>query len=148
MSKKLSYKGKIDIGEQDRIKLATIDGKTGYKINKFHIIGTSPGTATFEYIAQIFKTDQTGSISGTVDFTNSDLLAVAYYEDFGGSGGSGNVNTVIFDNEKFNQDIFINITDASGGTTPCNYYIELEAVPLTDLEATMLTLKSIRSITS
>jgi hypothetical protein len=148
MSKKISYKGKLAIGLEDRIRLKTIKGKVGYKITKFQIIGTAPGTSTFEYVAKITKTSQTGSIDSTVDFTNAELIAVCYYEDTSGSGGSGNVNTVIFDNEVTNQDIFINITDPSGGTTPCNYYIELEAMSLNDLEATQLTLKNIRTITS
>ena len=55
---------------------------------------------------------------------------------------------IIFDNEVVNQDIFINITDAAGATTPFNYYIELETMSLSDIETTMLTLKSIRTVTS
>tara|TARA_Y100001973_G_C4929274_1_gene200167 strand:+ start:43 stop:486 length:444 start_codon:yes stop_codon:yes gene_type:complete len=147
MSKKLSYKGSIPMGEQDRIRLSTKDGKTGYKITKFQLIGTEPGVGNSEYVGQIYKTDQSSSISSGVDFTNSDLLAVSYVKE-GSSPSEGYGNTIIMDNEKFNQNIFVNITDASGGTRPCNYYIELEAMPLSDLEATMLTLKNIRTITS
>ena len=44
--------------------------------------------------------------------------------------------------------MFISITDATGNTVECNYYIELEAFPITDIEATKLTLQSIRTITS
>lgn len=148
MSKKLSYKGTLPVGEQDRIKLATMDGKTGYKITKFNLLSTTPGVGKFEFIGQITKTDQTGSISTTVNFTNSDLLAVAYIKGAAGESDTAFTEHIIFDNEKFNQDIFINITDASGSTVPCNYYIELETMSLTDLEATMLTLKNIRTITS
>jgi len=147
MSKKLSYKGKIPIGEQERIKLATINGKTGYKITKFQVITTTPGVGSSELIAQIFKTDQTGNISTTVDFSNSNLLAMAFYQD-GTTIDQTQSETIIFDNEKFNQDIFVNVTDAAGGTIPANYYIELETMSLNDIEATMLTLQSIRTITS
>lgn len=147
MSKKLSYKGKLPIGEQDRIKLATMDGKTGYKIVKFQIVSTTAGAANSELIGQIFKTDQTGKITSTIDFSNSDLLAVAQYHD-ANSTSYGFTEQFIFDNEKFNQDIFVNITDISGSTAPANYYIELETMSLNDLEATMLTLKNIRTITS
>lgn len=150
MNKTLSYKGTLPIGEQNRIRLKTNNGKTGYKITKFQIISSTPGAANAEMIGKITKTDQTGSISSTVNFTDSDLLAVSFYQD--GDASRFNVQadntTVIFDNEKFNQDIFVNITDAAGGTTPCNYYIELEVMPLSDLETTMLTLKSIRTVTS
>ena len=48
----------------------------------------------------------------------------------------------------FNQDIYVNITDISGSTVPANYYIELETIPLSDIQATQLTLKNIRTITS
>lgn len=145
MSKTLSYKGKLPIGEQDRIRLRTIKGKIGYQIKKFQIMSTVPGTANMELIGQIFKTDQTGSISTTVDFTNADFLAVSYAYDASGTVAKQS-NTIIIDNEKFNQDIFVNITDASGATNPANYYIELEAMPLTDLETTQLTLQSLRTI--
>jgi hypothetical protein len=75
------------------------------------------------------------------------LLAVAYVkESISTSGGMNQI--IIFDNEKFNQDIFVNITDAAGETTPANYYIEVEAMPLSDLQSTQLTLKSLRTLTS
>ena len=147
MSKTISFKGTLPVGEQDRIRLKTNTGKTGYKITKFQIISNTPGVGHVEFIGKVTKTDQTGSISTTVDFTDSDLLAVAYYED-NANAGDGGKDTIIFDNEKFNQDIFVNITDATAGTVPCNYYIELETMPLSDLETTMLTLQSIRQIMS
>lgn len=147
MSRTISFRGKLAIGEQDRISLKTNNGKTGYKITKFQILSTLPGNAAAneEMIAQIYSKDQTGSISSTVDFTNADLLAVAYQETVVGAQ-EGLTTTILFDNAKFNQDIFINVTDASGGTTPVNYYIELESMTLSDLESTMLTLQSLRSI--
>ena len=147
MSKKLSYRGTLDIGLQDRIRLKTITGKVGYKIVKFQIMSTVPGGANTEMLGQIYKTDQTGSIGTTVNFSNSDLIAVALYHDADSTSYAFN-DTVIFDNEIVNQDIFVNITDPSGATNPGNYYIELEAMSLTDLEATQITLKSIKDIKS
>ena len=146
MSKTISFKGKLPIGEQDRIKLSTITGKTGYTIKKFQILPVDIGTVSFELIGQIYKTDQTGSVGTAVDFSNSDLLASSVL--IGKSSENLQNIVTIFDNEKINQDIFVNITDASGGTNPCNYYIELETMSLTDLEATMLTLKNLRTISS
>lgn len=135
----------MPMGEQDRINLKTINGKTGYKITKFQLISSNPGTDN-EFVAKITKTDQTGSINDDIDFTDGDLLAIVYLKE--GAGVNQGVNDVIiFDTKKFNQNIFINITDASGGTTPCNYYIELEAMSISDLEATMLTLQNIKTIT-
>jgi len=145
MSKTLSYRGKLPIGEQQRIKLSTLNGKTGYKITKFEVIPGRPGQDSVELIGQIYKTNAAANITTTVDFTNNDLLAFAYYEDNAANTTPASINR-IFDNEKFNQDIFVNITDASGGTDPANYYIELEAMALSDLESTYLTLQSLRSI--
>ena len=147
MSKIISYKGKLPIGEQERIKLSTPDGKTGYKIKTFEVIPGRPGQDSVELIGQIFKTNKTSNITTTVDFTNSDLLGFAYYEDNANNAYPATINR-IFDNEKFNQDIFVNITDASSGTDPANYYIELEVMELSDLESTMLTLQNLRTITS
>jgi hypothetical protein len=149
MSKTISYKGQLVMGGQDKIKLSTMNGKTGYKITKFNIIPKEPGSTSSELIVQIFKTDQTGNIGRVVDFTNSDLLAVAYYEGNSGSGTGYSGKQIIFDNEKINQDIFISAEDGNAAnTTPANYYIELESMALSDIEATYLTLQSIRDLTS
>ena len=147
MSKKLSYKGKLPIGEQERIKLSTIDGKTGYRIIDFRIIPGRPGVDSGEYIGQIFKRDQTGSITSVIDFTNSDLVAMSMFKTHA-NNVYANSESVIFDNEKFNQDIYIYISDVGGRTEPANYYIELESMELSELETTMLTLKNLRTIAS
>ena len=147
MKTTISYRGTIPVGEQERIRLKTNNGKIGYKINKFQIISTTPGASAYEYVAQVFSKDQTGSITGDVNFTDSDLLAVVYYQD-GSSSGDNPADTIIFDNVKFNQDIFITLADITTNTVPGNYYIELEAMTLTDIEATMLTLQSIRQVTA
>tara|TARA_Y100001938_G_C7811831_1_gene292270 strand:- start:41 stop:496 length:456 start_codon:yes stop_codon:yes gene_type:complete len=149
MSRTISFRGTLDMGTQDRIKLSTLKGKVGYKINKFQIMSTLPGQSgkSVEYVAQIFKTDQTGSITPDVNFTNSDLLAVIHLQDQQASDNPAS-EIIIFDNEVFNQDIFVTMQDADGDTVPGNYYIELETMPLSDLQATQLTLKNLRSIAS
>jgi len=81
-------------------------------------------------------------VTTTVNFDNPLLLAVAY-----SSGDSASVTavqeTVIFDNVKFNQDIYITHVEQSGSQA-CNYYIELEQVKLDLNEATVATLKDMR----
>jgi hypothetical protein len=145
--RKISYKGQLAMGLQDEINLKTNKGKVGYKITKFQIISSTPGTTgSVEFVAKIFNKDQTGSISPAVDFTDSNLLACAFYQDR--ANASSNTETIIFDNKQFNQNIFITIQDAEGGTIPCNYYIELERMSLSDIEATELTLQSIKTVTS
>jgi hypothetical protein len=147
MSKRrISYTGKIDMGTQDKINLKTNNGKVGYKITKFQVISTTPGaTASVEFVAKIFNKDQTGSINATVDFTNTNLLACAFYQVRSDASVAG-AETIIFDNTEFNQNIFVTIADAEGGTVPCNYYLELETMALSDAEATQLTLKNIKTI--
>lgn len=137
----------LAMGEEDRIRLKTNNGKVGYKITKFQIIGNAPGNNNSEYVGKITKVTDT-NIGPTVDLTDSDILAVVYNSDSSGWGGTLPDSAVILDNEVVNQDIFVNISDASGATNPCNYFIELEAMALTDLETTKLTLQSIRQILS
>ena len=146
MSKTISYSGTLDMGTQDKIKLSTLKGKIGYKITKFQLMPTAPGTANYEYVGKISSNDQTGSIGTTINFTDSTLLAAIYQP--GKSSDSISPIVTIFDNKIFNQDIFVNITDASGATNPCNYYIELKTMKLTDIETTMLTLQNNRTITA
>ena len=148
MSRTISYRGKLPIGEQAELNLKTNKGKIGYQITKFNVIPSQPGQNTEELISQIYSTDQTGSITDNVDFSNAELMAVAFYTNNSNMAYSSNTTIIIFDNEKVNQNLFVTMTNAAGGTTPANYYIELEAMSLNDLEATQLTLKSIRTITS
>jgi hypothetical protein len=141
-----TFKGKLDMGSQEQIRLSTNDGLTGYRINKFQLISSTPGTTgSVEYVGQIFLTDQTNNITNVVDFNDADFLAVAFYQDR--ANASSNTETIILDKETFNQDIFINITDAEGGTIPCNYYIELEQMKLDLNASTYITIKNIRSRT-
>ena len=145
--KTITYKGKLAIGLQDRIRLKTKQGKIGYKITKFQVINSAPGTIDSQTVAKIFLTDQSASVTQTIDFSDSDLLACVYQKT-GNSGGDPVDNVIIFDNQLINQDIFITVDDAVSNTTPINYYIELEVMSISDLEATMLTLQNIRQITS
>ncbi len=138
-----TFRGLLADGGQDRIRLQTIKGKVGYRIIKFQIFAEHPGTANYENVVKIFKTTQS-SITDDVDFTDSDLLAVAYLEgrSLSASGHAEN-NHVIFDGEIFNQDIFVTQKDADVGTS-CNYYFELEVIPLDDAGAEYTTLKDMR----
>lgn len=145
MSKIKTYKGKLPIGEQEKIHLSTNDGLTGYRIVNFQLFPSNPGQANYELIGKIYLTDQTGKITDTVDFSESDLLAAIYQA----GKSSENVQPIVtvFDKETFNQDIFIYITDISAATNPANYYIELEQFKLDLNSSTYHTLKNIRSRT-
>jgi len=145
-----TFRGLLADGGQDRIRLQTIKGKVGYRIVKFEIMPNQPGTVAQESVVQIW-TNQISTVptaSATIDFTDSDLLAAA----FGAYGGiSSNtipfLETIIFDNQVFNQDIYITHTD-NDGTYKINYYLELEVISLDDLGAEYTTLKDIRTASS
>ena len=139
---KISFKGRLANGDEDRIKLSTIKGKVGYKITKFQVIGSSPAGITIEAVVKIYKKSKVPDF--IIDFTDSDLLAAVFYENHQNVVADGE-NVIIFDNEMFNQDIYINCSTIADDI---NYYIELERINLSDLETTKLTLQSIRTITS
>jgi len=136
-----TFRGLLSDGGQDRIRLQTIKGKVGYRIAKFQAIANLPGTTAQESIIKIYKSSQS-TIDATVDFTDSDLLGVVLWQL------SNNINypqseTIIFDNEIFNQDIYLTHTDTES-TQNCNYYLELEVIPLDDAGAEYTTLKDMR----
>ena len=133
------------MGVQEMIPLSTIKGLIGYKVKKFQIMSATPGVSDVEFIAQIYKTNKTSNINTTPDFSDNRLLAVAYYQDDSSISHSSSMD-VIFDNEKFNQDIFVTVSDAAGGTVRCNYYVELEQMSLDLSEQTVATLKDIRNV--
>ena len=137
-----TFRGLLADGGQDQIRLSTNDGKTGYRIVKLDIFAQNPGIKDYENVVKVFKTNQS-SITDDVDFTDSKLLAVAYLEGHSDAHQTDSKWT-IFDNEVFNQDIYVTQKDAAVGEA-CNYYIELEVIPLAADEATVATLKNIKA---
>ena len=139
-----TFRGQLADGGQDRIRLRTNDGKTGYKIVKFKgFTGADTFSTSVESVMAIWKTEQT-TVTGTLSFSDSSLLAMFSYNDGSAAGGGEAPSKVIFDNEIFNQDIFITNKCDGSNTQPMNYYIELEVIPLASDEATVATLKNIR----
>jgi len=138
-----TFRGLMIDGAQDTIVLHTNDGSTGYRVVKFQIIPTTPGAVDIEYVAKIFKVSQT-SVNGTVDFSDNTLLGAAFISDANSIAYTG-YETIIFDSEIFNQDIYVTVSQVSGSGVACNYYIELEQVPLDLNENTVATLKDIRN---
>ena len=136
-----SFRGQLADGGQDQLRLQTNKGKVGYRIVKFQVMGQDSNTS-YEAVCKIFKETQT-SVTTTINFTDTTLLAAAIYQQ-NATGQTYPVDQVtIFDNEIFNQDIFITYTTSYASGT-LNYYIELEVIPLTDHDAEFTTLKDIR----
>ena len=136
-----TFRGLLADEGQDQIRLGTNKGKVGYRIVKFQLIGNDPGITYRESVVKIFKNLQT-SVTATIDLTDSDLLAASFYSSR--SDVYAAKETVIFDNQIINQDIYVTYKDAADATA-ANYYLELEVIPLTDHAAEYATLKDIRT---
>tara|TARA_R100001244_G_scaffold126637_1_gene97036 strand:+ start:602 stop:1027 length:426 start_codon:yes stop_codon:yes gene_type:complete len=136
-----TFRGMIASQGQDTIVLHTNDGSIGYRIVKFQTISNDPASTVAEMIVKIYKVSQP-VIDEKVDFSDNTLLAVSY-----GSEGSNNNPplNIIFDNDVFNQDIYVTYFDDSGNAIPANYYLELEQFKLDLSESTVATLKDIRN---
>ncbi len=142
MSKIKSYKGLMADDTQETIPLHTNDGSTGYRIVKFQAMAAD--TAKLQQsVLKIYKVEQT-TIDDDIDFSDNRLLGAIYFTK-NDDTKYPIVQSTIFDNEVFNQDIYITHKDASTGE-PLNYYIELEQMKLDLNENTVATLKDIRNI--
>jgi hypothetical protein len=136
-----SYRGKLEDGGQDKIHLGTPNGKMGYRIVKFQLMPAQPGENNNEHTVKIYKTKQT-TIDNTVDFTDNKLIAAAYLQEYL-QGTNPSPITVMFDQEIFNQDIYVTAVDTNS-TYAINYYIELEQVKLNESEALVSIVKNLR----
>ena len=144
-----TFRGQLAGGGQDRIRLQTIKGKVGYRIVKLQIMQKSPGTVDNVGLVTLWKdAPTTAEIAATTwDLSNSSILGIALYSGDAQAHFYPNEMIIIFDNEVFNQDIYITYVDvASTGphNDPMNYYIELEVIPLDDAGAEYTTLKDMR----
>jgi len=144
MSRIVSFRGLIESSGQDTIALQTNTGLMGYRIVKFQMMTPNAGTTDYEHTMQIWKVEQT-SITAEVNFSNNRLLAAGFIEGAAATNFIGNPLHVIFDNEIFNQDIYITHFDSKSALA-CNYYLELEQMKLDLNEQTVATLKDIRNI--
>lgn len=135
-----TFRGIMEETTQQRIRLSTKKGKIGYRIVKFQIMSKNPIDTSGEHIMKIYKVPGYG-ISTEVDFSDGNLLATALFIH---NDNYQNTQThIIFDQEIFNQDIYIN-HETGAGDDPCNYYIELETIDMSDNAATVSTLRDIR----
>ena len=143
-----SFRGLLTDGGIDTIVLHTNTGSTGYRIVKFQIMTNAISTASVEHTMQIFKIPQAeGSATQEIDFSDNTLLAAAVTVSRVDAFNAPITQEVIFDNEIFNQDIYITHKDSQSSQS-CNYYIELESMPLALDESTVATLKDIKNIES
>jgi len=139
-----TFRGSLGDGDQDTIVLHTNNGEMGYKIVKFQIMLTNFGSNRGSFV-QVWKVEQTTVSTGepTINFDDNILLATSM-QIYNATNLTLSGQTTFFDNEVFNQDIYVTHTERSGGGG-CNYYLELEQVKLDLNESTVATLKDIRN---
>ena len=142
MSKIKTFRGLIADNTQDTIVLHTNNGTTGYRILKFQIIGPD-SNENIESTVKIYKIKQS-TIDDKIDFADNTLLAAATMSATTSSANTA-AQVIVFDNEIFNQDIYVTLKGESY-TSNMNYYIELEQMDLALDETTVATLKDIRNI--
>lgn len=137
-----TFKGKIEVGGLLTLRLSTNSGKLGYRVTKFQVISSTPGTgSSVEYVAKLFSIKPT-AINAAVNLSDQSIMGVVYYQDR--ANASSNTETIIVDNKVINQDMFITLADADGNTLAGNYYVELEQLPLSEHEAGIATLTDMR----
>jgi len=137
-----TFRGLLADDGQDRIRLQTMKGKVGYKIIKFQLMPNAPGSVQAENTVKVYKTKQT-TIDSTIDFSDANLLAAGFFLNQT-SATNPYFTTVVFDTETFNQDIYVTNNEPIG-TRAVNYYLELETIELSDMQAEYTTIKDIRA---
>ena len=142
-----TFRGKLEDGEQEVIRLSTKKGKIGYRIKKLQVVTAAPGTANLEHVIKVFKVTQSAA-TALIDFSDGNLLAVAVTQDYTAAYQLGWNQHIMFEQEVFNQDIYITHKEGVGNALACNYYLELEQVKLNLSENTVATLKDIRNVTA
>ena len=135
-----TFKGSLAGGDQERIRLGTTQGKVGYKIVDFRTMLADPMDASGKSVVKAYVREQS-SVVNSIDFTESDLLAVSVLSH-STTSGAGTFNLIVFDNNVVNQDIYIT---ASANPGPVNYYLELETITLTEQGAEYTTIKDLRA---
>ncbi len=137
-----TFRGLLADGGQDQIRLQTNKGQVGYRIIKFQVMPNNLNSSG-EACMKIFKSEQS-SATFVFDFTDSALMAAAYYTVNASADSYSEDHHVIFDNEVVNQDIYI--THQNKEVVAMNYYLELEVIPLASDEAAITTVKAMRGL--
>ena len=132
-----TFRNKIANTEQQVIHLSGGDADTGYRIHKLTLMTTDPGNASQDLVLKIYsvKQDSVPSSGATIDFSEDELVAAGYFSQ--ATSDFSHRQTVIFDKEVFNQDLYVTFTD-NDGSDPCNYLLELEEVRISDSEAAVI----------
>ena len=112
MSKMKIFTGKLtsdnNSTNQDQIHLSGGDENTCYRLHDLKLLATSE-SADISPVVKIYKNKQS-AVDENIDFTQAGLLGAAIYRQDSGNNYPPQ-QTILFDNEIFNQDIFITYKD-------------------------------------
>jgi hypothetical protein len=134
-----SFRGQLANGKQDKIRIQGSVGSIAWRINKFDIMIEDPMGATSEAMVKIYREKQS-SVTNIVNFTDDELMAVAFTEENSATSYSG-VTHIIFDNMLFSRNIHVT---AGVGAGNVSYYIELEQVKLSAAGMAQLAVAAVR----
>ena len=132
-----SFRGLLADGGQAEINLERQNNNVAYRIVKMATIGSTYGSSNQQSVVKVYREKQTvEEISSTIDFDDVDLLAVGVTSS---ESGVQNVpQSVIFDNTLVVRNLYVTHVENVAALL-CNYYIELEEVPVTS--STLMQLK-------
>ena len=140
-----SFRGKMKDNSATRIRLSTSNGMTGWKVNKFELMGANMNEDV-EHVVKVWLLEPAaGDYATEYDFDDARLLAAAFLRNTKAATAGYNDTVIVFDNITFNQDIWISHKDVGGSTEECNYHLELEQVRLYKNSQAVVTLKDIRA---
>jgi len=135
-----TFRGIMADGAQQRIRLSTKKGKIGYKIINFQAMPVDTSKLQ-QSVVKIFKVVQ-ATVDDNIDFSDGNLLGAIYLTKNDDTKYPLSESTM-FEQEIFNQDIYITHKDGSSGES-ANFYLELERIELSDNQAAVTTLIDIR----
>jgi hypothetical protein len=141
MSKIKTFRGMLANETQERIHISGGEHDIGYRIHKFVIMPNQPKN-DYEVTAKIYANKQALPLvhADQVNFNEDNLLAAAFTGL--ASGAYAGAKIVIFDNQVFNQDIFIQCLDSAGSPQSVNYYLELEEIKMPKNEQAVVNFKA------
>ena len=141
-----TFRGLLAQDAIDTVTLHTNTGSTGYRIVKFQLMPYvfGGGSGELESVVKIYKIPQT-TADEFIDFSDNTLLGAAIINNDASADQYPTVLATVFDNEIFNQDIYITHKNQHPDAASVSYYFELEQIKLDLQENTVATLKDIRN---
>tara|TARA_Y100001963_G_scaffold148175_1_gene225617 strand:- start:694 stop:1137 length:444 start_codon:yes stop_codon:yes gene_type:complete len=138
-----TFRAKVAEDQQVKIPLSGGDTNTGYRIVELTGMPADTAGATNtsnEALVCVWKNRQS-NFDSEVDFNDDNLLAAFYFlRDQGVVAITS--ESVIFDDELINQDIFVTYVDAQTNNVGFNWFLKIEEVKMKDPEIAVVNYKA------